>query len=216
MPACQVSFDTTFGDLKASKPFAQVDKAATAPIYRDIGMTEEMMHISYDTRLPMMSQFGTSIQVAVPSGGSAYVSASDATVFVSVDAIPYPTGDDLVSAAKLLLGRPYLWGCRCGFSFDCAGLTHTVYDAHGITIGRDADAQAYFTGHGRRVARFELQPGDIVFYASNLSDPTTIYHNGIYVGNGKMIEAYGAGVPTRITPVHFNEDFRDAERYLAN
>lgn len=198
--------------MKKSKPFADADKAATALIYCDAGNPEEFMRVSYDTRLPVIEQFGTAIQVAAPSGGSAYVSASNATVFESVDAIPYRTGEDLVNAAKLFLGRPYLWGGRYGFSLDGAGLTHTIYDANGITIGRDTDAQAYFTGHGRRIIRSDLQPGDIVFYASNLSDPKTIYHDGI--GDGKMIEAYGAGIPTRITPVRFNKDRWGTERFL--
>jgi cell wall-associated NlpC family hydrolase len=36
----------------------------------------------------------------------------------------------------------------------------------------------------------------------------------MYVGHGEMIEAYGAGIPVRITPVRFNEDYWGAERFL--
>ena len=186
VPACQISFDSSFGKMQSVLPFAQVDRVATAPIYRDVGMTDKFMEISYDTRLPVMNQYGTSIQVAVPGGGSAYVSAADATIFDSVDSIPYPTGDELVAAGSMFLGRPYLWGGGSGFAFDCSGFTHTIYDAHGITIGRDASAQAAFVDHGKHVSKSELQPGDIIFYASNLSDPDTIYHDAMYAGNGKL------------------------------
>jgi cell wall-associated NlpC family hydrolase len=216
VPAAQVSFDARYGQLQSSRPFAEVDKAAAATLYRDAAMTQRFMRASYDTRLPVIGQSGQVVQVAVPSGGSAYVSAGDVSVYSSVSAIPYPTGQQLVAAAKLFLGRPYLWGGTSGFAFDCSGLTHTVYDAHGITIGRDADAQADFTGHGTRVPRSDLQPGDILFYASDLSDPSTIYHDAMYAGHGKMIEAYGAGVPIRITRVRFNKDYWGAERYLTH
>ena len=185
VPSCQISLDSSFGKMQTALPFAQIDKAATAPIYRDISMTDKLMEISYDTRLPYTNQYGISIQVAVPGGGSAYVSAADATIFESVDSIPYPTGDELVAAGSMFLGRPYLWGGGSGFAFDCSGFTHTIYDAHGITIGRDASAQAAYVGHGKRVPRSELQPGDIIFYASNLSDPDTIYHDAMYAGNGE-------------------------------
>lgn len=214
VPTAQISFDSSFGEMQSDMPFAQVDKAATTPLFRDAGMSDQYMEISYDTRLPVMNQYRTAIQVAVPGGGSAYVSANDATVYESVDSIPYPSGEDLVAAGSMFLGRPYLWGGGSGYAFDCSGFTHTIYNAHGITIGRDADAQADFTGHGKHVSKFELKAGDIIFYASNLSDPSTIYHDAMYAGHGKMMEAYGSGVPIRITKVRFNEDYWGAERFL--
>jgi cell wall-associated NlpC family hydrolase len=36
----------------------------------------------------------------------------------------------------------------------------------------------------------DLQPGDLVFGAKNLSDPSTIYHVGMYIGAGNMIVAH--------------------------
>jgi cell wall-associated NlpC family hydrolase len=215
VPAAQVTLDTSYGRLRSSRPFAEVDRAATAELYRDAEMTDRFMHVSYDTRLPVIGRDARAIEVAVPGGGSAYLPADDATVYASESSIPSPTGHELVAAAKLFLGRPYLWGGTSGFAFDCSGFTHTLYDAHGITIGRDADAQADFTGHGVKVARSDLRPGDIIFYASDLNDPSTIYHDAMYAGHGKMIEAYGAAVPIRITPVRFGADYWGAERFLA-
>jgi cell wall-associated NlpC family hydrolase len=114
----------------------------------------------------------------------------------------------------MLTSGKYLWGGGSGWAFDCSGFTHTIYNAHGITIGRDADAQADYIGHGKRVSKSELQPGDIIFYASNLSDPSTIYHDAMYAGNNQMLEAYGSGVPIRRTRVRFNKDYWGAERFL--
>ena len=191
-----------------------VDKTPRAALYRDPHLELKYVELSYDTRLPVLSQTGGAIQVALPSGGSAYLSTSDVTVYDSDNAIPYPTKGDLVKTTQMFLGRPYLWGGMSGFAFDCSGFTHTIYHAHGITIPRDSDAQADFTGHGTRVPKEDLQPADLIFYASNQSDPSTIYHVAMYVGDGKMAEAYDAGTPVRITPVRFEEDFWGAERFL--
>ncbi|KAJ5613249.1 hypothetical protein N7510_006443 [Penicillium lagena] len=214
VPSAQVSFDTGYGRLQSSKPFALVDKAATTAIYRDAQLKSKFIEISYDTRLPVLGHTGEAIQVAVPSGGSAYLPAHEATVYDSESEIPYPSKLDLVNAAKLFVGRPYLWGGTAGFAFDCSGFTHTLYHAHGITIPRDADAQADFTGHGVRVSKAQLEAGDLLFYASNQSDPSTIYHVAMYVGNGEMAEAYDAGTPVRFTSVRFGDDYWGAERFL--
>jgi len=214
VPAEQISLDATYGKLQSSKPFAQANRAATVPLYRDAKLTSKYLDVSFDTRLPVISQSGKAIQVAIPSGGSAYFAAKDATVYKSAKDIPYPTGQDLVKTAKLFLGRPYLWGGTSGFAYDCSGFTHTIYDSHGITIGRDADAQADFTGHGRNVSRADLQAGDLIYYADQLDDPSTIYHVAMYVGNGKMAEAYDAGTPVRITDVRFIKEYWGAQRFL--
>jgi cell wall-associated NlpC family hydrolase len=174
------------------------------------------MNITYDTRLPVIERWGELIQIAVPSGGSAYVSVRHTTVYDSVSSIPYPTGKDLVNAGKLFLNRRYLWGGTSGYAFDCSGFTHTLYDAHGITIARDSDAQADFTGHGTKIVQSDLQARDLIFYASNLTDPGLIYHVAMYAGDNEMLEAYGAGIPVRVTPVRFNDDYWGAERFLTH
>ncbi|KAJ5951089.1 uncharacterized protein N7479_009502 [Penicillium vulpinum] len=214
VPASQVSLDQGYGKLQSSKPFATINKAATVPLYRDPSLTSKLMEIVYDTRLPVLKKRGSVIEVAVPDGGSAYLFAHDTTIYKSVSEIPYPTSLDLINTAKLFIGLPYLWGGMSGFAFDCSGLTHTIYHSHGISIGRDADAQADFTGHGIQVTKADLQPADLMFYASNLSDPNTIYHVAMYIGEGEMVEAYDAGTPVRITTARFGEQYWGAERFL--
>lgn len=214
IPAAQISFDSKYGKLQSKKPFVAIDKVANAPLYRDPLMKEKYMEISYDTRLPVIAHKRGLIQVAVPGGQSAYVSAEHATVYDSVKSIPYPTGEDLLEAGKMFVGRHYLWGGASGFAFDCSGLTHTLYHAHGITIARDADAQADFTGHGRNVDRADLQIGDLIYYANNLTDPSTIYHVAIYAGDSKMLEAHGAEIPIQVAPVRFDENYWGAQRFL--
>ncbi|KFY04704.1 hypothetical protein O988_00584 [Pseudogymnoascus sp. VKM F-3808] len=216
VPTAQVSLDSSYGKLQSKNPIAAINKVATASLYRDALMKEKYIEISYATRLPVIAHIGGLIQVAVPGGGSAYLSAKHATVYGSVSDIPYPTGNDLVKAGKLFLGRPYLWGGASGFAFDCSGLTHTLYDAHGITIARDAGSQADFTGHGTNVARSDLEAGDLIYYATNITSSSSIHHVTMYIGNNKMIEAYGAGIPVRITPVRFDDEYWGAQRFLTH
>ena len=47
----------------------------------------------------------------------------------------------------------------------------------------------------------ELQRGDLLFYATNNADPSTIHHVGIYIGNGMMVDAPYTGAFVRIDSI---------------
>jgi peptidoglycan DL-endopeptidase CwlO len=97
-----------------------------------------------------------------------------------------------VAYAYQKLGSPYVWGATGPDSFDCSGLTQAAYHAAGVSLPRTTYAQI---DSGRRVARSELLPGDLVFFYSGIS------HVGIYVGNGQMIHAPNPSAPVRVAPV---------------
>lgn len=89
-----------------------------------------------------------------------------------------------VREAYRQLGKPYQWGAAGPDRFDCSGLTMWVWGKAGVSLPHQSRAQ--FAG-GRKVAKSDLQPGDLTFYG----DP--IHHVGIYVGNGQMISAPQTG-----------------------
>ncbi|WP_127360002.1 bifunctional lytic transglycosylase/C40 family peptidase [Actinacidiphila soli] len=100
--------------------------------------------------------------------------------------------------AQKKLGTPYLWGgtgtaAQSG-RFDCSGLTQAAYRSVGIELPRVAKDQ---WNAGPHPSRDQLAPGDLVFFAYDLNDPTTIHHVGIYVGGGYMINAPHTGAVIR-------------------
>jgi cell wall-associated NlpC family hydrolase len=94
-----------------------------------------------------------------------------------------PPAEQLLSAARSLLGRPYRSGGespRAGF--DCSGFTSYVYGKCGVELPRNSRQQ--FT-EGREIAPSELKKGDLVFFGHKKH----ISHVGIYVGDGKFIHS---------------------------
>ncbi len=117
--------------------------------------------------------------------------------------------------AQEKLGTPYLWGgdgtAADGGRFDCSGLTKAAYASVGIELPRVANDQ--WTA-GPHPARDELLPGDLVFFAYDLSDPRSIHHVGIYVGGGYMIDAPYTGATIRFDPID-SPDYFGATRPTA-
>jgi cell wall-associated NlpC family hydrolase len=112
------------------------------------------------------------------------------------------------------LGTPYLYGgtgtAADDGEFDCSGLTQAAYASAGVTLPRVAAEQWYAGVH---VPRNELQPGDLVFFATNVDDPSTIEHVGIYVGGGAMIDSPHTGAVIRFDPIDgFNPQYIGAVR----
>ena len=94
------------------------------------------------------------------------------------------------------LGDPYVWAADGPSSFDCSGLTLRAWEAAGVSLPHNADAQSRY---GTRVTPTPaaLQPGDLVFFHRPIS------HVGIYIGNGLMIHAPHTGTVVKIAKVQW-------------
>lgn len=90
------------------------------------------------------------------------------------------------------LGKPYEWGSTGPNSYDCSGLTGASWRAAGVSLPRTVKQQY---DAGRKVARSDLQPGDIIYWYNDNQ------HNGMYVGNGKAIHAPRTGKNIEIVPL---------------
>ena len=69
--------------------------------------------------------------------------------------------------------------------------------------GRDRPASGVVAAvqAGGHVPVKQAQPGDLLFYATDPSDPATIHHVMLYMGDGQMVEAPYSGESVRVRPV---------------
>ncbi len=114
-----------------------------------------------------------------------------------------------IDAAFTQVGVPYSWGGgnedgpSYGFAqgagirgFDCSGLTLYAYAQAGIRLDHYSGSQY---GQGKRISsREDIQPGDLMYFATDTSNPSTIHHVSIYLGNDKMLEAPYTGSVVRV------------------
>jgi len=117
-------------------------------------------------------------------------------------------------------GAPYVWGgeyptpsspygAQAAGGFDCSGFVWWVlkmqtYHVGSLTwsgssqiLGRDTYTMARDLPVSRRVPYSGLHPGDILFWSSAPNGVntawSTVYHAGIYLGNGWTINSHGSG-----------------------
>ena len=116
-------------------------------------------------------------------------------------------GHSVVSYARHFLGVPYSWGGSTPRSgFDCSGLVRFVYRRFGIHLPHSSWADL---AHGRRVTRRSLRPGDLVFFYG-------ASHVGIYVGDGRFINAPHSGARVQISTMGAYSGYYGARRFRAN
>ncbi|GAB3714965.1 C40 family peptidase [Mariniluteicoccus flavus] len=93
--------------------------------------------------------------------------------------------------------------------FDCSGLVRWAYFRATGVDGLDGTAQMQknlSAQRGKLVPTNNLVPGDILFFGHG-----NAHHIGIYLGNGKMINALQSGSPIQVSAVQ--SDLSGAARY---
>ncbi len=117
------------------------------------------------------------------------VQAFTGEVGKSASDLPKSDPTELVEYARAFIGvLPYVTaGTSLESGADCSGFTQQIFRHFGITIPRDSRSQY---AASTKVSASELQPGDLIFYGSS---PSTIYHVGIYSGNGTIIHCTRTG-----------------------
>ena len=121
---------------------------------------------------------GTSGNTVTISGRKYELSSGEGILVPGPEADPEQTGNKIISI-------PYLWGGRCGFGFDCSGLTQTLCRMLGISLPRDAVQQAAL---GETVNLIhEARKGDLAFFENRCGE---IAHTGMMLGGGKILHAY--------------------------
>jgi cell wall-associated NlpC family hydrolase len=101
--------------------------------------------------------------------------------------------------ARAHIGDPYVAGTDGPHSFDCSGLTTAAYRSVGWSMIQFSQSQFLA---GEKIPFADLQPGDLVFYATDPTDWHTIHHVVFYAGNGMMVEAPHTGAFVREWPIY--------------
>lgn len=104
-----------------------------------------------------------------------------------------PTGADLVAEARKYVGVPYVWGGATPQGLDCSGLVKLSLSALGVDMPRVAREQMT---QGTPVASLDqAEPGDLLVFDGGS-------HIGIYLGEGRMIDAPKPGDRVRERDVY--------------
>jgi len=99
--------------------------------------------------------------------------------------------NDVLDKVKSYVGKtPYVFAGASPRAWDCSGLVLWTYAQLGIELPHSATAQLSAGKHVK-----DPRPGDIVVWNGGS-------HSGIYIGNGKAVNALNPNVDTNILGVH--------------
>lgn len=174
----------------------------------EYGFTQEQMDLLVD----FMSPENLALLGYSPGGGSSdpgVSSLSEAEIQTALDSIPEGTAKKACEFALRRVGYPYSQALRhSGTHFDCSSLVYYAWLDAGVDISYGGASTAGYEAQGlaeagKTVVYEEMQPGDLIFFSYEQTDGyLDISHVGMYVGNGKMVDARGTayGVVYRDVP----------------
>lgn len=114
----------------------------------------------------------------------------------------HPRAGEAAQAALDELGTPYEWGGNGPDSYDCSGLTTYAWATVGVRLPRSSGLQKQAIPP---VPFDAIQPGDLLFFGS------PVHHVGLFIGDGKMVNAPYTGTEVRIDSI-YRRDFAGAGR----
>jgi cell wall-associated NlpC family hydrolase len=154
---------------------------------------------------PLVTQVSRPSSAGIAPSSSAGIASS--TAAAGGPAITAAQLTTALRAAESRRGLPYVWGAAGPTSFDCSGLVQWSFAQAGVSMPRVAADQART---GPAVPVSQLQPGDLLFYHTDPTDPGYISHVAIYLGNGWMIQAPQPGMNVQVVPASFGSQFAGA------
>jgi len=167
---------------------------------------------------------GAKVEVISTSNGWSKIKYDGKTGYVSSEYLSSNAPDDsnstsssvskVISIAKTLLGKPYVWGAQGPSSFDCSGFTYYVFkNATNISLPRVSKDQSKY---GTYVSKSNLKAGDLIFFDTSGSNNGNVSHVGIYLGNNEFIHASSSKGKVVISQMssYYNAAFVNARRVL--
>lgn len=155
-----------------------------AHVYREASVTKHapLITVPFETKFEVVGEPVEErwLQVRLPDDRPGWVQLGD----LAFDPKPL-TIPEMIALSKRFLGLPYTWGGTSSFGYDCSGFTQMLCRRRGVNMPRDAQPQAEWSGVVP-VERKDLKPGDLLYFGPS---EKKITHTGIYIGEGKFINA---------------------------
>ena len=148
-----------------------------------------------------------------PKRGAAGTGGSGGLQVVDVAPADPRLANEVLMRALGLVGTPYRWGGNTPEGgFDCSGLVGFVFlDAARIYLPRTTRDIARYDAS--KPPRDRLAAGDLVLF----SDKGTVFHVGIYVGEGRFVHAPSTGGTVRLDRLdgpYWSRHYAGARRIL--
>lgn len=125
--------------------------------------------------------------------------------------------DKVISTARTFIGTPYKYGGTTRSGMDCSGLLINSFKAIDMSLPRTSEAQSKV---GMKVDMEDLQPGDLVFFATG-KKRREITHVGLVTDvkrkeNVKFIHASSSlgVVETNLYTEYYQKAYRYARRIV--
>ena len=185
-------------EKKGKKKKKYLEVRITLKSYTEMSVEYQFDEERQETLNKLMSACITSNPSGGQTGGSQLsglqgsLTAQEITSIT--DKITDPTQKTVASFVLSKVGYPYSQSLRnSGKAFDCSSLAFYGWKSAGVDILFNGSTTAAAEAEGlkdKTVKEKDIQPGDLIFYSYTTNGRyTNISHVGIYVGNGKMVEA---------------------------
>ncbi|MCP2075036.1 UNVERIFIED_ORG: cell wall-associated NlpC family hydrolase [Pseudomonas lini] len=167
-----------------------------------------------EQRLPNVNGYTPKSHVSAPaSKNKQNVQRLSTTNSKLVPPMATKASSNVLSRAVNVLGTPYRWGGSSpSKGFDCSGLVKYAFNDATFDLPRTSNAMA--SGHGEKVDRKDLKPGDLIFFKLK---SRRVNHVAIYLGNDRFIHAPRRGKSVSIDTLnkpYWNTHYVVAKRVL--